>query len=147
MFGGRTTFFAASMAKTKVFHKRIGKCNLEITICKRFRAFAGAFYEITIKSGSKTKAYWTDCRFFCIRNVFYKIILRKSISGSYKRLMKKARITELRKSANKLPTIGTSRKACTEGAYFSVMACIFAIALGVAPMPKPQVPAVSTAAS
>ena len=51
-----------------------------------------------------------------------------------------------KKSANILPIIGTSKYAFTDGTYFSVSACIFAIALGVAPIPKPQVPAASTAA-
>ena len=50
------------------------------------------------------------------------------------------------KSANKLPTSGTSRYAFTEGAYLSVIACMLAMAFGVAPIPKPHVPAVSTAA-
>ena len=57
-------------------------------------------------------------------------------------------ITRLfKKSANKLPTSGMSRYALTEGEYLSQMACMLAIALGVAPMPKPQVPLTITAAS
>ena len=52
-----------------------------------------------------------------------------------------------KKSANILPTIGTSKKALTDGRYFSVTACILAMAFGVAPIPKPQVPAARTAAS
>ena len=52
-----------------------------------------------------------------------------------------------RKSANRLPTSGISRYALTEGEYLSQMACMFAMALGVAPMPKPQVPDTMTAAS
>ena len=52
-----------------------------------------------------------------------------------------------RKSANRLPTSGISRYALTEGEYLSQMACMLAIALGVAPMPKPQVPDTITAAS
>ena len=43
--------------------------------------------------------------------------------------------------------IGTSKNAFTDGRYFSVTACIFAMALGVAPIPKPHVPAAKTAAS
>ena len=46
-----------------------------------------------------------------------------------------------------LPTIGISRYAFTDGTYFSHTACIFAIAFGVAPIPKPQVPEQITAAS
>ncbi len=53
----------------------------------------------------------------------------------------------LRKSANRLPTSGISRYALTDGAYFSHRACMLAMALGVAPMPKPQVPDTMTAAS
>ena len=57
-------------------------------------------------------------------------------------------ITRLfKKSANKLPTKGISRYAFTEGEYLSQMACMLAMALGVAPMPKPQVPDTITAAS
>ena len=52
-----------------------------------------------------------------------------------------------KKSANRLPTSGISRYALTEGEYLSQMACMLAIALGVAPMPKPQVPDTITAAS
>ena len=52
-----------------------------------------------------------------------------------------------RKSANRLPTSGISRYALTEGEYLSQMACMLAMALGVAPMPKPQVPDTMTAAS
>ena len=52
-----------------------------------------------------------------------------------------------RKSANRLPTSGISRYALTEGEYLSQMACMLAMALGVAPMPKPQVPDTITAAS
>ena len=61
--------------------------------------------------------------------------------------VKKVIVKLFKKSANILPIIGTSKYAFTDGTYFSVSACIFAIALGVAPIPKPQVPAASTAAS
>ena len=61
--------------------------------------------------------------------------------------MKNVIVKLFKKSANILPTIGTSKNAFTEGNYFSVTACIFAMALGVAPIPKPQLPAAKTAAS
>ena len=51
------------------------------------------------------------------------------------------------KSANKLPISGMIRYAFTDGTYRSQIACMFAIAFGVAPIPKPHVPAESTAAS
>ena len=63
------------------------------------------------------------------------------------RLMKNVITRELIKSAKRLPTIGIRRYALMEGTYLSQIACILAMALGVAPMPKPQVPAVMTAAS
>ena len=53
----------------------------------------------------------------------------------------------LMKSAKRLPTSGISRYALTDVVYFSQIACMFAMAFGVAPIPKPQVPATSTAAS
>ena len=64
-----------------------------------------------------------------------------------KKFIKNVIVRLFKKSANILPTIGTSKNAFTEGKYFSVTACIFAIAFGVAPIPKPQVPAASTTAS
>ena len=66
---------------------------------------------------------------------------------NYNILIKNVITKLLRKSANKLPTSGMSRYAFTEGAYFSQTACMFAMAFGVAPIPNPQVPAASTAAS
>ncbi|SEI25705.1 hypothetical protein SAMN05192544_106117 [Paraburkholderia hospita] len=41
-------------------------------------------------------------------------------------------------SMKNAPTIGTTRKARWDGPNRSVMACMFAIAVGVAPGPKPQ---------
>lgn len=65
----------------------------------------------------------------------------------YIKLMKSVMLKLFMKSANILPMSGIKRKALTEGPYLSVKTCIFAMAFGVAPMPKPQLPAVSTAAS
>ncbi|KFJ97692.1 hypothetical protein BF23_21710 [Klebsiella variicola] len=50
-------------------------------------------------------------------------------------------------SIKNAPTIGTTRKAICDGPKRSVIACILAIAVGVAPRPNPQWPAASTAAS
>ena len=50
-------------------------------------------------------------------------------------------------SMKKAPTIGTMRKATCDGPNRSVTACILAMAVGVAPSPKPQCPAAITAAS
>ena len=67
--------------------------------------------------------------------------------NNYKKFIKNVIAKLLRKSANKLPTSGTNKNALTDGAYFSHTACIFAIAFGVAPIPNPQTPDESTAAS
>ena len=61
--------------------------------------------------------------------------------------MKNVTTKLFKKSANKLPTNGTNRYALTDGSYFSHNACIFAMALGVAPIPKPHTPEDKTAAS
>src|SRR5471032_384769 len=50
-------------------------------------------------------------------------------------------------SIKNAPTIGTTKKARCDGPKRLVMACILAIAVGVAHSPKPQCPAASTAAS
>ena len=50
-------------------------------------------------------------------------------------------------SMKKAPTIGTMRKASFDGPKRLVSACMLAIAVGVAPRPKPQWPAAITAAS
>ncbi len=65
----------------------------------------------------------------------------------YSRLINNVIIRLLRKSANRLPIRGIIRYALTDGTYLSQSACILAMALGVAPIPKPHVPATSTAAS
>lgn len=65
----------------------------------------------------------------------------------YTRLINDVMTRLLMKSANREPTIGIRMYALMDGPYRSVMTCIFAIAFGVAPMPKPQVPAAMTAAS
>ena len=64
-----------------------------------------------------------------------------------KKFKNAAIIMLLKKSINKLPTNGTTKQALGAGPYFLVMACMFAIALGVAPMPNPQVALDITAAS
>ena len=46
---------------------------------------------------------------------------------------------------NRLPTNGTTKYAVGAGPYFAVIACMFAIAFGVAPIPNPQKPDVITA--
>lgn len=53
----------------------------------------------------------------------------------------------LKKSEKRLPTIGIKRNALADGTYLAATASIFAKAFGVAPSPKPQKPAVMTAAS
>lgn len=63
------------------------------------------------------------------------------------RLTKKLKITALMMSTKKAPTKGTIKKALCESPNFCVMACMFATAVGVAPMPNPQWPAVKTTAS
>ena len=45
------------------------------------------------------------------------------------------------------PTRGTTKNALGAGPYWFLMVSILAMALGVAPMPKPQKAAVITAAS
>ena len=64
-----------------------------------------------------------------------------------KKPIKVVKIKALIKSIKKAPTIGTIRKALWEGPKRSVTDCILATAVGVAPKPKPQCPAQSTAAS
>ena len=54
---------------------------------------------------------------------------------------------ELKKSMNKLPTRGTTNRARGLGPKLLFTAWMFAIALGVAPMPKPQVAAAKQEAS
>ena len=49
-------------------------------------------------------------------------------------------------SMKKAPTAATAKKASGAIPYFAQTASIFAIALGVAPRPKPACPAVMTAA-
>ena len=54
---------------------------------------------------------------------------------------------ELTRLINKLPTKGTIKNALGEGPYLESMTCIFAMAVGTAPKPKPACPTVITAAS
>lgn len=61
--------------------------------------------------------------------------------------MNRVMVRLFKKSANRLPTSGMIRYALMEGAYFSQTTYMLAMALGVAPIPKPQVPDTSTAAS
>ena len=65
----------------------------------------------------------------------------------YSRFIKNVITRLFKKSANRLPTSGMSRYALMDGTYWSQTACIFAMAFGVAPVPKPQVPDTSMAAS
>ena len=55
-------------------------------------------------------------------------------------------MAELVMSMNIPPTRGTTKKALGAGPYWFLMASMLAMALGVAPMPKPQMAAVMTAA-
>ena len=64
-----------------------------------------------------------------------------------KKPIKVVKIKALIKSIKNAPTIGTIKKALCEDPKRSVTDCILATALGVAPKPKPQCPAQSTAAS
>ena len=59
----------------------------------------------------------------------------------YKKLIKNVIVRLFIKSANRLPISGMIKYAFTEGTYFSHIACMFAIALGVAPIPNPHAPA------
>ena len=61
--------------------------------------------------------------------------------------MNPVRIVAFTKSMNKEPTSGTTMYAVGAGPYTPVIACMFAIAYGVAPIPNPQKPLVITAAS
>ena len=61
--------------------------------------------------------------------------------------MKPVMITALKKSMKSEPTSGITKNAFTDGPLTAVNACMLAMALGVAPMPKPQWPAAMTAAS
>ena len=56
----------------------------------------------------------------------------------YSKFIKNVITRLFKKSANRLPTSGMSRYALMDGTYWSQTACIFAMAFGVAPMPKPQ---------
>ena len=67
--------------------------------------------------------------------------------GSYRKFINVVIISALKKSINKLPTSGTTKYAVGAGPYLAVIACMFAIAFGVAPIPNPQKPDVITAAS
>ena len=67
--------------------------------------------------------------------------------GSYKKFINVVIISALKKSMNRLPTNGTTKYAVGAGPYFAVIACMLAIAFGVAPIPNPQKPDVITAAS
>ena len=65
----------------------------------------------------------------------------------FTRLIKKVIIAALKKSINKLPTIGITKKAFGDGKYLSVKASMLAKAFGVVPNPQPQCPPVMIAAS
>ena len=58
--------------------------------------------------------------------------------------MNPVRIVAFTKSMNKEPTSGTTMNAVGAGPYTPVIACMFAIAFGVAPIPNPQKPLVVT---
>ena len=64
-----------------------------------------------------------------------------------KKLAKSVMSDALKKSMKSAPTSGTIMKETGEGPNFFVMACMLATALGVAPIPKPQNPALIVAAS
>lgn len=97
---------------------------------------------------AKTLNVSTDYLFGLEKNeITRKISQTYFTPQNYNILIKNVITKLLRKSANKLPTSGMSRYAFTEGAYFSQTACMFAMALGVAPIPKPQVPETRIAAS
>ena len=66
---------------------------------------------------------------------------------SYNTFIKAVSTIELQKSTNKLPTKGTMKNARGAGPYFSDRAFMFAMAFGVAPIPKPQNAVVMAAAS
>lgn len=53
-------------------------------------------------------------------------------------LMNEVIIILLKKSTNKLPTRGTTKKALGAGPYSFATVCMFAMAFGVAPIPNPQ---------
>ena len=62
----------------------------------------------------------------------------------YSKLINNVITRLLRKSAKRLPINGIIRYALTDGTYLSHKACILAMALGVAPMPKPHTEATCT---
>ena len=88
-----------------------------------------------------SKAFGSVFKYFFqfFKHIFLRLFYSKFIKNVITRLFKK--------SANRLPTSGMSRYALMDGTYWSQTACIFAMAFGVAPVPKPQVPDTSMAAS
>ena len=68
-------------------------------------------------------------------------------TSNYKRFMKVVSTMELKKSTNKLPTNGTMKNALGAAPERSARAFMLAMALGVAPIPKPQKALVIAAAS
>ena len=72
-------------------------------------------------------------------NIFAKIYFTNCMNIVIPKLFKK--------STKRLPTRGITINAFTEGTYLLHIACMFAIAFGVAPKPNPHIPADITAAS
>ena len=66
---------------------------------------------------------------------------------SYRKFINVVIISALKKSMNRLPTNGHYEVCGPEPDLLAVIACMFAIAFGVAPIPNPQKPDVITAAS
>lgn len=85
----------------------------------------------------------------CFQKIFLKTACAtKIIFINYLNIfIKKVIIEALTKSINKLPTIGRIKKARGAGPNLCAKAFILAMALGVAPIPKPHRPADITAAS
>ena len=65
----------------------------------------------------------------------------------YRKFANAVMIAALKKSMNRDPTSGTIMNATGAGPYWFVIACMFAIAFGVAPIPNPQKPEEMVAAS
>ena len=72
---------------------------------------------------------------------------RKPVKPLYRKFAKAVMIAALKKSMNRDPTSGTIMNATGAGPYWLVIACMFAIAFGVAPIPNPQKPEEMVAAS
>ena len=138
----------------KQLHQLFSFYNVYLRYCHILignRFFMLFFVRIVIMIHFPCVYFWNSQIFTChlIFSPFPFFLPSQQLSSPchYNILINKVNTKLLIKSANKLPTSGTSRYAFTDGAYFSQSTCIFAIALGVAPIPNPHTPEDRTAAS